>query len=257
MVPKPSWHKVHRRTVRLDGTPRTVLSPRPSCPYRFATNRFHETWHVISDPEGAEALSRWMWAMAYQRRDALFVVDERFMVPNPFDADDSFPIVIVNSDVAGLDRAEEKDLQAAMPWRSPSEGTVTLQTGRLDDMLADPRGFNDRERTAEHRWNPHQQRRWIDRSHGLVVVAAPPPVLRVWAVELGDFGSNLQEGQNWVELDYPSKNGEVQVFSDFEARVARAVAARTALYPGRARGELSDLEREEVWRLQARLDPMR
>ena len=40
--------KVHRRSVWLDRLEYTILSPRPTEEARFATNYFHETWHVIT-----------------------------------------------------------------------------------------------------------------------------------------------------------------------------------------------------------------
>ena len=47
--------KVHRRSVWLDRLEYTILSPRPTEEARFATNYFHETWHVITSQRGAAA----------------------------------------------------------------------------------------------------------------------------------------------------------------------------------------------------------
>ena len=68
--------KVHRRTVGLDGAAYTVLTPRPGTAERFATNRHHDTWHILSDVGGARLLGRLMWAMAFQRHaDTILLLD--------------------------------------------------------------------------------------------------------------------------------------------------------------------------------------
>ena len=82
--------KTHSRTLDLDGLSYTILSPRPAAEARFATNRYHETWHVITDISGAQLLARLCWAMAFQRHArTITVIDQSFLLPNPFDADPS------------------------------------------------------------------------------------------------------------------------------------------------------------------------
>jgi hypothetical protein len=49
-------------------------------------------------------------------------------------------------------------------------------------------------------------------------------------------------------LDRPTENGEVHVLEGFLERVAQAQEARERLYPGRADVELSDEEREQIWK---------
>ena len=123
----------------LDGRACTVLTPRPSQPERFATNAFHGTWHVLTDPAGAQLLARLMWAMAFQRKPrTILLVDSPLLVTNPFDADPSSPILIVNSDLGGPTRTGLDALEALLPLRAPSEGTVKL---RIDGLA----------RVADHR----------------------------------------------------------------------------------------------------------
>ena len=79
--------KVHRRTLMLDGERFTALSPdlraRPGS-RRTATTT---TWHIACGVESARFLARVMWAMAYQHGSpTIVVVDDPFLVPNPFDA---------------------------------------------------------------------------------------------------------------------------------------------------------------------------
>jgi hypothetical protein len=239
--------KVHRRSLRLAGLDYTILSPRPSETSRFATNFSHETWHVISDRSGAQLLARLCWAMAFQRRERTIVLlDSDLLVPNPFDADPSSAIVIVNNDLGPFGHDVLKDLRSKLPLRAASDGTVVLQTRGLDVALEDTRAFHDRDDQAGWR-DGHQKRRWIDGSQGIWVLAAPPPVLRVWGVELSDLGDWSSKGTGWAELDYPAKTGEVQVLDEFERRVSSAVATRAQLFPGTEKQRLPEPERSQIW----------
>jgi hypothetical protein len=239
--------KVHRRSLRLAGQDYTILSPRPSETARFATNFFHDTWHVISDREGAQLLARLCWAMAFQRRPRTVVLlDAEFLVPNPFDADPSSAIVIVNNDLGPFGLDALKDLKGQLPLRAPSAGTVVLQTRGLDLALAEGNAFRDRDEQVGWR-DEHQKRRWIDGSRGVWVLAAPPPVLRAWGVELSDLGDWSHEGTSWSHLDYPEKAGEVQVLDQFASRVTAAVATRKRLFPDGGTQRLPEEDRAQIW----------
>jgi hypothetical protein len=241
--------KTHRRTLTLGGSRYTILSPRPSVDARFATNRHHETWHIVTDAAGAHLLARLCWAMAFQRHPrTMIVIDLSLLVPNPFDGDPPTPIVIVNNDLGPFDREATASLRDALPFRSPSEGTVVLQTRGLDIALSDPQEFA---RSADQtNWkDAHQRRRWIDGSAGLLVIASPPPVLRTWGVELSDLGSWSHQGSSWADLDYPQKDGEVQVLEQFPSRVEKAIEMRNRLFPGRSGERLLEDERRQVRQL--------
>jgi len=239
--------KVHRRAVRLDGLEYTILSPRPTEEARFATNSFHESWHVITTKEGAALLARLCWAMAYQRRERTIVlIDLPLVVPTPFDADQPSPIVVVNNDLGAFSRAAVNELRAKVPLSNSSDGTVVLQTRGLDQALENPTEFRDHDQEGQ-RQNQHQQRRWIDGSNGLVIIAAPPPVLRRWGVDLSVLGAWSHEGMSWKYLDYPAKVGEVQVLDDFDAMLAAAQAARIRAFPDAADRTLTEDERSKVW----------
>jgi hypothetical protein len=233
--------KVHRRTLSLDRRSCTALALRPATEERFATNRYHQTWHVLSDVAGARLLGRLCWAMAHERRPGTFVViDPRFLVPNPFDADPSSPIVIVNNDLGPFSRAMATALRHRLPFTTASEGTVVLRTPGLDEALAAGR-------RPPPEWNRHQQRRWIERVHGLVVLAAPPPVLREWAEQLCQVGERFYRGNDTMWLDRGVFDGEIQILQTFAARVTMARIARERLFPGRSHVELTEEEREQVW----------
>ncbi|MGO9557948.1 MAG: hypothetical protein ACLPYW_02515 [Acidimicrobiales bacterium] len=243
--------KVHRRAVVLDGHTHTVLSPRPGASYSFATNYFHETWHIVTDTPGARLLGRLFWAMAFQRRErTLMVIDQSYIVPDPFDADPSSPIAILNNDLGPLGRSAAGDLRAALPFKTPSDGTVVLQTRGLDAALADREAFEERETKAGWPWNDRQQRSWIDAINGLVVVAAPAPVLRQWGVDVSRTGGQFYEGSDEEELDWPRKRDEIQVLEKFHERLKSARAKRETLFPGRAHEALSDDEHRLLWGIE-------
>jgi len=222
MGPAQERLKVHRRSLRLDGRAHTVLAPRPSVSPRFATNRDGATCQILTDPVGAQLLARLCWAMAYQRHErTVTVIDSHFLVPNPFGADASSPIVIVNSALGSLSGAVLADLRSQLPLATPSDGTVVLQTRGLDQALDDPAAFGQRDDQVARRGESHQAR-WIDGDSGLWVLTAPPPVLRAWGVELsGPDGEGAGEG-------------EVRVLGSFDDQVARSIAPPNHPLPGQA-----------------------
>jgi hypothetical protein len=222
MGPAHERLKVHRRSVRLDGRAYTVLSPRPSVSSRFATNRDGATCHILTDPVGAQLLARLCWAMAYQgHQRTVTVIDSHFLVPNPFGAGTSSPIVIVNSALGSLSGAVLADLRSQLPLSTPSDGTVVLQTRGLDQALDDPTAFGQRADQVARRSETHEERR-IDGDSGLWVLTAPPPVLRAWGVELsGAVGEGAGEG-------------EVRVLESFDDHVARSIAPPNHPLPGQS-----------------------
>lgn len=177
--------KVHRRTVRLDGAADTLLAPRPETSARLATYDAADTWQFFADVEGAIVLAQLLWAMAFQRRPhTLAVLDESFLVPNPVDGESSLPIVVVNTELGPLAPPAAAELRALLPLATPAEGTITLQTRGLELALGDPAGFYARDRSTNARWGRRQRRPWVHAMDGLVVLAAPPLVLRTWAVDV-------------------------------------------------------------------------
>ena len=252
--------KLHRRVVRLDGEQWTVLSLRPGDPAAFATNRFHETWHILGGPAEAELLAHLFWAIAFQRYErTLILIDRPFLVPSPFDADPSSPVLLVNSNLGTPRRHALDELRAQLPLTSPSLGTVKLRTVGLDRALEDPDGYDDRPEQRAARYNPHQWREWMDRVHGIIVYAAPDAVLRQQAVMIAELPTYFRDGDAATYLADPRRSsgardvqGEVQVFAEpIIERSARMRELREQRFPGRSHAELSDDEREELWRLGA------
>ncbi|MGL5444773.1 MAG: hypothetical protein ACRDDJ_20180, partial [[Mycobacterium] stephanolepidis] len=95
--------KLHRHSMALDGRSYTIITLRADVDVRFSTNRFHETWHVLSDESGAKMLARLLWGLAYQRQPGtLVLIDRAHLDPNPFDAEPADPIVLLPSHLTVL-----------------------------------------------------------------------------------------------------------------------------------------------------------
>lgn len=240
--------KVHRRAVVLAGRKTTLLRLRPSTKERFATNHFHETWHILSDPSGAHLLGQLCWALSYQRQPGtIIVLDEPELVRNPFDADPSNTIVVSSAMLGPFSGPMAEALRANHRRPQTSQGTVVLQTPGLAATVKDPDAFWELEEQAYWRSDERRSRTWIDRINGCVVLAAPPAMLRAWGVWLCQLGEHLRNGSDDAYLDWPNSTGEVQAFPDFAQRVSRAAMMRARLFPGRDHQELEQSEREAVW----------
>jgi hypothetical protein len=230
--------KLHRRSLRLDGHDHTVLSVRPLDPERFATNNFHDTWHVLSDVAGAQLLGRICWAMAFQRNRGTFaLVDHTNLVPNPFDADPSNPIVIANADLGVPSRQALTQLKARLPFRTKPDGTMKVSTFSIEPFLNGERNLHQ-----EHldvglvkRLKPMIS---IERINGIIVMSATSATLEEWGVSLCQLGTRMWTGMDYTDLDWGVNQGEVQIFEHFADMVPPAIAARAQLFPGRAHEEL-------------------
>jgi hypothetical protein len=214
-----------------------VISLRPGTRVRFSTNRFHETWHVLSDRRGARLLARLLWGLSYQARPGtLVVVDRPFLVPTPFDADPADPIVLAPGWCTVLDRRRAAALVRRLPLRTPPDGTVRWRTFGLE------RGENSPAWEAE--------RGGVQRLGGAIVLAPRTPAeCRDWALcaaqlDPDDQGSDHAYLGPWDG----SYSGEIQIFRRFRSMVAEAGRARRrVLDTGCAPADPGEM-RLAVWR---------
>jgi hypothetical protein len=206
--------KLHRRNLELDGERFTVLALRPTTTERFATTEYHETWHLLCNVDGAELLGRLAWAMAFQsRKHTLLVIDLPQIAKDPFDASPASPILFVNTDLDAPSPAAIEALRTQLPLTGPSEGSVRLMTAGFDRALADPDRFWAQERSDDPAFKSHQHARWVEHVNGVVVLGAPAPVLRQWAVRVAQLAGHPPLDPEWTPDQEHRWTGEVQVLA--------------------------------------------
>ncbi|WP_051814227.1 hypothetical protein [Kitasatospora sp. MBT63] len=243
--------KLHRRVLRLDGREYTVLGLRPGTTARFATNRYHGTWHLLSDRAGAQLLARLLWGLSYERHPGtLVVIDRPFLDPTPFEGEASDPVVLVPRGLTPLADGAARALRRALPLAPPPAGTVRWRTHGLDLALADPGGWDERVRAQFRREGDDGST--VLRRGGLVTVSASPRALREWAVDaarLGDRGP--------YEMDYTflgegcDAPGEVQTFRRYRSMVSSAVVAHREILAEDTGRDLPQSVRERIWHRSA------
>lgn len=228
--------KLHRRSLRLGGRAHTVISLRPGTRARFSTNRFHETWHVVSDQHGARLLAHLLWGLSYQARPgSLVVLDRPFLVPTPFDADPADPIVLVPGWCTAFDRHRAAALLRELPLRTRPDGTVRWRTFGLEHGEYTPV------------WEP--ERGTVERLGGTIVLTPRTPAeCRDWALGAARldprrFGSDHVYLGPW-DGSHP---GEIQIFHRFHEMLGIAgTARRQVLDTGCAPADPAEL-RWAVW----------
>jgi hypothetical protein len=251
--------KLHRRVLRLDGREHTVLTLRPGTRARFATNNFHDAWHLLSDQHGARVLAQLLWGLSHQRKPGtLVLIDRPSLDPNPFDAEPADPIVLVPATLTPLSSATARALRRRLPLRTPSDGTVRWPSSGLAPALAARRErvaavVNHNHDRTPGRWQPEARPGTVrvQRIGGLVAAIAPPAQLRRWAVFTGELGDHWDHGMDYTELDgggerawLRGEEGEVQIFRDYHRMVRSARIARDevrALAPDLPPAELNPL----------------
>ncbi|MFE3193204.1 TfoX/Sxy family DNA transformation protein [Nocardia sp. NPDC059240] len=238
--------KLHRHLVRLAGGVRTVITLRPGTAVRFSTNRFHDTWHVLSDDHGAQLLARLLWGLSYQARPGTIVlIDGRFLTPTPFDADPADPIVLVPGWCTAFDDRVARELKSRLPLSNP-EGTVRWRTFGLDRTL-EPAVLEDWWDRYRHR----EEKGRVSRRGGLLVLApGSPDESRAWALQAARLDTANRFGSDYAYLGPWDRgyDGEIQVFRRFRPMVNVAARARAQVLsrPGVFTGP-DDL-RSAVWR---------
>ncbi|QIS12183.1 TfoX/Sxy family DNA transformation protein [Nocardia arthritidis] len=239
--------KVHRRTMRLDRRDHTVISLRPGTAIRFSTNRFHNTWHVLSDDRGAQLLARLLWGLSYQARPGtLVVIDQPFLAPTPFDADPADPIVLLPNWFGNLTATAARELRHRLPLRGPSEGTVRWRSfGLSQDYWA---GRPD--------WRWRAERGTTSRRSGMIVLAPiDPDECRDWAVDVARMNTAERTSDHrYLGPWRHGYDGEVQIFRHFHQMVGVAARARRQVLD-RPDGPPADPEglRYAIWAESARI----
>ncbi|TQS19231.1 hypothetical protein [Microbispora sp. KK1-11] len=244
--------KLHRRPLRADGRGYSVITLRPGTPARFSTNRFHDTWHILSDLHGARLLGRLLWGLSFQRLPGtVVVIDRPHLDPNPFDAEPADPIVLVPAHLTTLTARAIRRLRRAAA--EPSHGTVRWHTWGLDTELDRAR------RTLDLRWPEWEppvdtHGAAIERTGGALVFRAPPSRLRLWAVDVVTLGEQWYHDMDYTYLHPVGRrgpcgsDGEVQIFRDYRLKVSAARTARREVLAGLPPAARPDDVNRLIWR---------
>ena len=215
--------KVHLRVVPIGHTTYRVVTLRPSMGVRFASNYFHDTWHIVTGIAGAHVLGRLLWGLAFQRQPGtLVMIDAPHLVPTPFEADPSDPVLLVP---AGLTRFDADDL--ARLGRTLRRAPVAPRTIRWHTfgMRAAFAG-EPPHRPCHARPRPVEvlSRERMSRTAAFVCYTAPPALLRdhgrgifrIAGERYGSYHPLAEHRHGRWHFD-----GEVQILPDFDEAVAR------------------------------------
>jgi hypothetical protein len=243
--------KLHLRVVTVGRTTFRIVTLRPATSVRFSTNFFHDTWHVLTDREGAFILARLLWGLAFQREPGTAVLlDGVHLVPTPFEADPGDPVLLAPAGLTRVDAAVLRLLRARL--RQPtSQKTVRWHTFGLPQALAENVDWRA-SRYLEARSQRSQER--MDRLGGFVCYSAPRDVLRSQALAIYRMRECKKMSYHYLAEDHGPgwwrTDGEVQVFRDFRDMVSAATVARRAVLDAHGPGAQirSDSEREAVYR---------
>lgn len=247
--------KMHLRLLTIRGETHRVVTLRPGTRVAFSTNFFHQTWHIVTGQRGARLLARLFWGLSFQRQPGtLLLIHGDHLLPTPFEAERSDPILIVPTGVTRIDSASLRYLKSRLPHLGPPTTTIRWQTFGLDLAVgqneAVPVGFHRNEN--KYLW--HQER--MSRLGGFIVYRAPPAILRWQALRI--HALQVRQGDDVNAMDYhylaesSSKDswcdGEVQIFADYENRVAAATQARSDLLVNPNQSVLSETMQEDISR---------
>ena len=245
--------RLHRRSVYLDASMWTILTPRPGDPQGFSTGVEGDSVHVLGPVASMEFLAHALWALAFQHKDrTALLFDLAVMVPNPGTGESSRPIVWVNAELGSPSPEMLDGLRGLLPLESESDGTLKLRTAGLDRALQHPESFavKEREMPDVPKWSASDWDTWVTRQAGLVTAVMPPAVLRAYAVAAGEYGAFSWESLDGTES--PVADDELVVFDrSLLVRAGALRAGRASAFPDRSIEELSGTERAQIWKRYA------
>lgn len=220
---------------------------------RFSTNRYHDTWHILSDDHGARVLGRLLWGLSFQRRPGtLVVIGPPHLDPNPFDAEPASPIALVHADLTVLTPEAARRLRHLLTAPTKPDGTVRWHAWGLDQEVARHHRFWETGEWPAWRPAPDDRRSAVERIGGMLVVRGLPRRLRHWAVDVALLDTRRRGGMDYayLETNWPigPTDGEVQIFRNYRQRVSVATVSRQEVLGGADTARLSpDQINERIW----------
>lgn len=229
--------KLHLRVRQLGGQELRLLTLRPGTDLQLANNSYHETWHLLTDNEGSRQLAHLLWAMSFQQKPGtVLLLDAPFVVPTPFDADRSRPVLVVLSELGGLGHPALEALQAARHGLGPPDTSVRIDThGLLAEAASLPRHLR------------REARETVRVRSGFLEYCADRASLRM-AARMAHRLRACEDRPTHIELGdhaHHAREGELQLYQDFRARVK--IAARLRSEGGLQPGFATAVQQESLW----------
>jgi hypothetical protein len=234
--------KLHRRCVRVAGRSLFLVTPRAGTKLRYSVNRFHETWHIVTDPAGAKLLARLLFGLSNARRaGTLVLLHGELIARTPFAADRSPPIVLCNTQLGAPSAKVARSLKSRLACLGPSDGTVRWRSSGLDRAP---------DSTDEDLWSScamtRRQER-VERRGGILCYQAPPVVLRARARSALALGSTVGMDYEYWATERGFAEGELQVFSGYRSMLATAREARREVIAEQGDFDAPERLREAIW----------
>ena len=234
--------KMHLRIVDVHGTTFRVATLRASTRVRFSTNYFHDTWHILTDGEGARLFARLLWALSFQRAPGTCVlIDAPHMTSTPFEADPALPVLLMRDDLASADPDRLRFLRARLRERAdgggrhadgaPNSMTIRFHTFGMPENV---RAWHDARIPPARHYEDEKllfAREKMSRISGFIVYSAPAEILREHALSIhhmrgGKYADYLYLAEGVRARWSHSPPGEIQVFQHFKDMVSAAKVAR-------------------------------
>ena len=233
--------KLHLRVRRFAGVELRLLTLRPGLRVHLSTNRFHGTWHLLGDGRTARLLGHLMYGLAYQRQPGTAILlHGGHLLPNPFDAARSDPVLLVPDWLTFPTLRSLKALRRSLWDLGRPDTTVRWRTFGLASEASE----------ADER--PRWRRERMERIAGLLVYRAPREILRIQGRYVATlFPSRFDNyhylADHWWNAGFAE--GEVQTFRHYRRMVGAAKHARQELL---AHGVPVDEAPWKVWEASKR-----
>jgi hypothetical protein len=120
-------------------------------------------------------------------------------------------LVIVNAELGVPTPEDCEEIRARLPLDGPAPGSVRLVTHGLDRALADPKRYLEEWKVETEGLGSRHRHRFTEVG-GVLLFAAPPPVLRRWAFDAARMVAGLEaEG---AEAGERTESAELHVVPD-------------------------------------------
>ena len=237
------FRSLHLRCRRIGGFDWRLVTLRPATQVALSTNRFHGTWHILSNVSGCVALARMMWWLSWQKQPGTCIlIHGEHIRREPFDGSRSDPVLLTRWADTPTTEKPLRALKDSLGRLGPPDKTLRARIVGIEDH--DPRA------ALGPGWWRQLGREAVQRRGGIVVYRAAPAELRCTASMV------YRMRPTWMGTGYhylgDDRSGEVQCFTDYFRRLKAAEAARQQVLSGDPPADPADLQ-QRIWARTERL----